>query len=465
LKEASDTNNLSINEKEFLLVEKYRPKNINDIIINEELRVLVKSWIQSSEIPNILLSSKAPGLGKTSLAHTIIQELQTEALFVNASMYPNIDILRNKIKGFASTASFDGRAKIVVLDEADSLNCLEENEEILLASGDYVKLKDLTEGSKYDVISFNTKTEKFEKDYATLVDSRIDEIYEIEMEDGSKIKVNKTHPFMVVDKDNNITTRTIEEGFDDVSIIFKSGDEQWITKKVKTITKLEVGRVVDLTVHNNNNFITKNGFVVHNTSSTQPALRGFIEEFSKNCRFILTCNYKDKIIEPIQNRLINIDFDLMFITYKKELVKQMFFRTKDILNNEKIEYKVEDLKYLISHCYPSSRTILNKIQEFTVIGDKRELVINKHNIDSEDLNTALIEAIKDNNFNSIRTICNKLVDPGSIFSVIYENIDVFEQSKRPGIIIIAAKYSGLNSQVRDKLLNAVACLVEIAGSL
>lgn len=245
---------------------------------------------------------------------------------------------------------------------------------------------------------------------------------------------------------------------------YENGNKQWITKKVKSVTKLEVGRVVDLTVHNNNNFITKNGFVVHNTSSTQPALRGFIEEFSKNCRFILTCNYKDKIIEPIQNRLIDIDFDLMFSTYKKELVKQMFFRTKNILSNEKIDYKVEDLKYLISHCYPSSRTILNKIQEFTTLSNgHKELIVNKHNIDSEDINTALIEAIKSNNFNSIREICNKLIDPGSIFSVIYEHIDSFEQSKRPGIIIVTAKYSGLNSQVRDRLLNAVACAVEVAN--
>ena len=76
---------------------------------------------------------------------------------------------------------------------------------------------------------------------------------------------------------------------------------------------------------------------------------------------------------------------------------------------------------------------------------------------------SFIKAIKINNFNKIRELCSKLPDPGNIFSTIYEYIDEFEQSKRPVIIIIVAKYSAWNSQVRDRLVNAVACSVEVAG--
>ncbi len=318
--------NLSVNKNEYILVEKYRPKNINDIIISEEYREKIKGWIASGEIPNVLLSSKAPGLGKSSLAHTLIHELDAEALFINASMYPNIDILRNKIKGFASTASFDGRAKIVVLDEADFLNA----------------------------------------------------------------------------------------------------------------------------------------------NSVQPALRGFIEEFSQNCRFILTCNYVDKIIEPIRNRLIEIDFDMMFNTNKVELIKQMFLRTKEILSaeQENIQYDNEDLKYLIKNYYPSSRTVTNKIQEFTAVVDGvRTLVVNKDAIDSDNVNSLLIQSILENNFKNMRMYSEKLSDPSVLFTNIYENIEEFPQAKRPQVIITTAKYSAWNSSVRDKLVNAVACAVEVGQLL
>ena len=321
---SKENSNLSVDKNEYILVEKYRPKNIEDIVLNKEIKDKIKGWIKDGEIPNILLSSKTPGLGKTSLAYTIITELGVDADFINASMYPNIDTLRNKIKGFASTVSFDGRPKIVVLDEADFLNA----------------------------------------------------------------------------------------------------------------------------------------------NSVQPALRGFIEEFSANCRFILTCNYKDKIIEPIQNRLIGIDFDLMFNAHKKELVTQMFLRTREILSEdfENIQYNPEDLKYLVKHYYPSSRAVINKVQEFTSeVDGVRTLVVNKDSVDSDNVNTSLIAAILKNDFKQIRIWSEKLSDPSVIFSIIYEHIDDFPQQKRPGVIITVAKYSAWNSQVRDRLVNTVACAVEVAG--
>lgn len=314
---------LSVDNNEYVIAERYRPKTIEDIVLTDSTKKQVKTWIQDGEIPNLLLSSKLPGLGKTSLAHTLINELNAEALFINASLYPNIDILRNKIKGFAATSSFDSRAKIVILDEADFLNA----------------------------------------------------------------------------------------------------------------------------------------------KSVQPALRGFIEEFSKNCRFVLTCNYKEKIMKPIQDRLINIDFDFMFNTNKPELVKQMFLRTKAILENENIDYNVDDIKYLIKHYYPALRSIVNKIQESTVpqSDGTKKLVINKENIDSDSLNEALIKDILNNDFPEIRQNCEKLADPSSLFTTLYDNIDNFRLDKQPQIIVLIAKYSAMDSQVRDRLVNTIACAVEVGA--
>ena len=312
---------LSIDEKEFIFVEKYRPKNIDDIVITEEWKNKIRKWIKDGEIPNLLLSSKSPGLGKSSLAHVLINELDAEALFINASLYPNIDILRNKIKGFATTSSFDGRAKIVVLDEADFLNA----------------------------------------------------------------------------------------------------------------------------------------------KSTQPSLRGFIEEFSKNCRFILTCNYKDKIIKPIQDRLINIDFDVLYNYNKLELVKQVFLRTKKILEHENIKFQLEDLKEIVKHYYPSSRSIINKIQEFTTPTDAGSiLVVNKDNLDSDSLNENIVNSILSKDFEKIKKSIEQLQDPSTVFSLLYESINKFQQPKRPQIIIDIAKYSAWDSQVRDRLVNSVACAVEVS---
>ena len=307
---------LSINKKEYIFIEKYRPKNIDDLTVPEDLKAQMREWVKDEQIPNLLLSGRTPGTGKTSMCHTIIEETGADALFMNASLYPNIDILRSKIQGFVSTSSFDGNPKIVVLDEADFLNA----------------------------------------------------------------------------------------------------------------------------------------------NSTQPALRGFIESFSKNARFILTCNYPMKIIEPLRNRLITIDFDDMTNKHKAELIKATFLRSASILKAEAIDYTSDDLKWIVKHFYPSSRLILNKIQEFTT---NKKLVINKDEIDSDSLNQQIIKNIHNKDFESLRKNCARLPDPSSLFLTLYENIDDFAQALRPSVIIIIARYQSYDSQVRDRLINTVACATEI----
>jgi len=155
------------NREQFLWVEKWRPRTISDCILPAELKNTFQEFVNQDNIPNMLLSGTA-GTGKTTIARALCEELGCDYIVINGSEESGIDVLRTKIKDFASTVSLAGKIKVVILDEADYLN----------------------------------------------------------------------------------------------------------------------------------------------PNSTQPALRGFIEEFSKNCRFIFTCNYKNRIIPPLHSRTTVIDFKL-----------------------------------------------------------------------------------------------------------------------------------------------------------
>lgn len=114
-------NTMIYDADEFLWSEKYRPQKLNDCIIPEETKTQLREFIEKKEIPNFLFSG-GPGIGKTTVAKALAQELGADVLFINASMENGIDVLRTKIQGFASTVSFSGGPKIVILDEADYAN-------------------------------------------------------------------------------------------------------------------------------------------------------------------------------------------------------------------------------------------------------------------------------------------------------------------------------------------------------
>ena len=203
---------------EFLWVEKYRPKRISDVILPDNLKNTFIKIVENKEIPNMLFTGGA-GLGKTTVAKAICNELQLDYLLVNGSEEGNIDTLRNKIKQFASTVSLQGGYKVVILDEADYLNA----------------------------------------------------------------------------------------------------------------------------------------------QSTQPALRGFIEEFSNNCRFILTCNFKNRIIEPLHSRCSLYEFN----TTKKQMVNlagQFMDRVSTILTDEGITFDKKVIAELIMKYCPDWRRVLNELQ-------------------------------------------------------------------------------------------------------
>jgi DNA polymerase III delta prime subunit len=299
-----------------LWVEKYRPKTIQETILPANLKTIFQSIVDSQDIPNMLLCG-TPGLGKTTVARALCNETDSDFILINGSEESNIDTLRGKIKQFASTVSFHGGKKVVILDEADYLN----------------------------------------------------------------------------------------------------------------------------------------------PNSFQPALRGFIEEFSNNCRFIMTCNFKNRIIEPLHSRMGVYDFNMS----KKDmpdLAGQFFVRLKEILSNEGVTYDESMLPDLIMKHVPDWRRILNECQRYSSGG-----VLQVDVLSSKDGNyTDLFDLFKSKDFKSMRSWVsnNMTTDTASIFRSIYDHAnDRVASQSIPQLVLILADYQYKNAFVADHELNTVACFTEI----
>ena len=305
---------------EFLWVEKYRPKTVEQTILQKELKQTFQKIVESGEIPNMLFTGTA-GLGKTTVAKAICEELSLDYIIINGSEEGNIDTLRGKIKQFASTISLQGGYKVVILDEADYLN----------------------------------------------------------------------------------------------------------------------------------------------PQSTQPALRGFIEEFSQNCRFILTCNFKNRIIEPLHSRCGVYEFN----TNKKTLVElcgQFMKRLEDILSKEGVSYKKDVIAEVISKYAPDWRRCLNECQRNSISGSIDTDVLIKKDDSFDDL----YSCIKNKDFKKMRTwVVNNIdIDPSAIFRGIYDTMNEKVQPESiPQLVLILADYQYKNSFVADHELNTVACLTEIMANV
>tara|TARA_B100000519_G_scaffold149466_1_gene130310 strand:+ start:298 stop:1236 length:939 start_codon:yes stop_codon:yes gene_type:complete len=306
---------------EFLWVEKYRPKRISDVILPDSLKNTFIKIIENKEIPNMLFTGSA-GLGKTTVAKALCNELELDYLLINGSEEGNIDTLRNKIKQFASTVSLQGGYKVVILDEADYLNA----------------------------------------------------------------------------------------------------------------------------------------------QSTQPALRAFIEEFSNNCRFILTCNFKNRIIEPLHSRCSVYDFN----TTKKQMANlagQFMTRISNILTDEGITFENKILAELIMKYCPDWRRVLNELQRYSITGQIDSGIL--ENISDTNYNN-LFTFLKDKDFKKMRHWVTNNIDVD--FSVIIRNVydkmeEVIDSSSVPQLVLILADYQYKNAFVADHELNTVACLTEIMANV
>ena len=306
---------------DFLWVEEYRPKTIDDCILPASLKTLFQSFIEKGEISNMLFSG-TPGVGKTTVAKALCEQMNCDWIMINGSEEGGIDVLRNKIKNFASTVSLSGGKKVVILDEADYLN----------------------------------------------------------------------------------------------------------------------------------------------PQSTQPALRGFVEEFHKNCRFILTCNFKNRIIEPLHSRFSNIEFRINNKD-KPKLASQLMDRAVFILKEQKIEYEDKALVGLITKHFPDFRKLINELQRYSVSGaiDAGVLV----NISDENLKT-LTAHLKGKEFGDMRKwVVNNLDnDPVKIFRKIYDSLNTSLQPETiPHAILIIADYQYKSAFVADQEINLVACLTEIMSQV
>ena len=275
--------------------------------------------VDGGELPNMLLSGTA-GLGKTTVAKALCNELDLDWIIINASESGNIDTLRTKIKQFASTVSLQGGYKVVILDEADYLNA----------------------------------------------------------------------------------------------------------------------------------------------QSTQPALRGFIEEFSNNCRFILTCNFKNRIIEPLHSRCSVYEFN----TTKKELAllaAQFMKRACYILEEEGVSYDQMTVVDLIMRHAPDWRRVLNELQRNSLTGP---IAATQGSVSGSV--TELFKHLKSKDFKKMRTWVSQNVDADatSIFRSVYDGMSQYIKPESiPQLVLILADYQYKNAFVADHELNTVACMTEIMANV
>lgn len=239
--------------------------------------------------------------------------------------------------------------------------------------------------------------------------------------------------------------------------------------RVQSIKKVGIRKVRNLVVHGNHTFITENGIVTHNcdylqANSTQPALRGFIEEFSNNCRFILTCNFKNRIIEPLQSRCSVYEFAIAN-SEKPSLAASFFKRLQSILDQEGVQYDPKVLIVLIEKHFPDWRRILNECQRYSISGKiDSGILVNL----SDDSIKQLMKSLKDRDFKVMRkwVVDNIDTEPQSIFRKTYDTMyDYVKPESIPQLVLILADYSYKNSFVADHELNVVACMTEIMSSI
>jgi DNA polymerase III delta prime subunit len=196
-----------------------------------------------------------------------------------------------------------------------------------------------------------------------------------------------------------------------------------------------------------------------NPNSTQPALRGAIEEYAENCSFIFTCNFKNRIIDPIHSRCSVVDFKVN--GNKAKMATAFFKRVEWILQQENVKYDKEVVANIITKHFPDNRRILNELQRYSISG-----VIDKgilSHISDIQINT-LIKSLKEKDFTSTRKwVTNNLDnDPVKLFRKLYDGLyEVLEPNSVPQLVLILAKYQYQSAFVADQEINTIACLTEI----
>ena len=297
-----------------LWVERYRPQDLSTYVGNEHLKTKVERFLDDGNIPHLLLYGRAGG-GKTTLAKIIVNNTECDYLYINASDERNIDLVRDKLKTFASSVGFKPM-KVVILDEADYLN----------------------------------------------------------------------------------------------------------------------------------------------VNSAQPALRNLMETFSAHCRFILTCNYVEKIIDPIQSRCQ---------TYKivPPSKKEVAVHAKTILEKENISFDLDDLALVVTAGYPDLRKVINELQRMSIDG---KLSIDKGGMLNNEFKLQFLDAVrKGESIGVIRKIVadSNFTDYTELFRLLYDEVDNYGGDKIPEVIKEISKGSYQDVLVVDKEINFIATVSQILGRI
>ena len=196
-----------------------------------------------------------------------------------------------------------------------------------------------------------------------------------------------------------------------------------------------------------------------NPNSTQPAFRGVIDEFASNCSFIFTCNFKNRIMEPIHSRCTCIDFKLN--GSKAAMASRFFKRVESILTLEQVKYDKEVVAAIISKHFPDNRRVLNELQRFSISG-----VIDKGALGAvADVQLKdLIKSLKEKDFASARKWVTQNLDndPTKIYRKIYDGLyDLLKPNSVPQLVLHLAKYQYQSAFVADHEINMIACMTEI----
>ena len=197
-----------------------------------------------------------------------------------------------------------------------------------------------------------------------------------------------------------------------------------------------------------------------NPQSTQPAMRGFMEEFHKNCGFIFTCNYKNRIIPALQSRCSVINFDIP-TNEKQKLASDFFARTITILEQNQVKYDKRVVAEVINKFFPDWRRVLNELQRYSVSGNiDAGILVNITEINIKEL----MAAMKEKEFTNVRrwVVDNLDNDPVRIFRSLYNSLyDHLDGTSIPHAVVILGEYQYKAAFVADQEINMLACLTEI----
>lgn len=230
------------------------------------------------------------------------------------------------------------------------------------------------------------------------------------------------------------------------------------TLKIKSIKKLTNGNVVNLHVDKNQTFVTGNHIVVHNCQSVMPALRGVIEEFSRNVVFIFTANYKNRIIPALLSRLAVYEFEFTK-EERQDLLIQFDKRIKHILADNNIVFDKKVLAQLLIKYFPDFRKILNELQRNCQTGELNSSLVSGNEAVDE-----LIKYLKDKNFTEMRKWVgsNSDIDYQVMQRNLYDRAyELLAPSSIPQLILHLSEYDYRNAFVIDKEINIAACLLNI----